>query len=278
MMLAFWCIWPLLLGSGEAAVTIELMPTADFNAANFPGAMYFKPVSPTTSNQRCNLDTPCSSCTPQTVCGGDIDLDLSSDSQLSFVWQAPVGKEIRIDGPERSRVEFQATVPCGTGDSSISFRYQDIEGTTFTPIVEGSNTGVLRYNADRSFVEIGKCAGCSKCEVYTRVQFDGPINDARFRRLMWTVPYNQANTLLGLQTYRYGTDLYCWIRGATLSRRLQGQTDGSRQLTNGNTFSLVDDVSILTPLPTPALGSGDTSDENKTDSISSASSICAMSL
>merc|ERR550525_658810 len=254
MMLAFWCIWPLLLGSGEAAVTIELMPTADFNAANFPGAMYFKPVNPTPSSQQCNLGT-----SSQTVCGGDIDLDLSSDSQLRFVWQAPVGKEIRIDGPERSRVEFQATVPCGTGDSSISFKYQDIEGTTFTPILQGSNTGVLMYNAGKSFVEIGKCAGCSKCEVYTRVQFDGPINDARFRRLMWTVPYDQSYTLLGLQTYRYGTDLYCWIRGATLSRRLQGQTDGSRQLTNGNTFSLVDDVSILTPLPTPALGSGDTS-------------------
>jgi len=127
---------------------------------------------------------------------------------------------------------------------SDPFKHQEISGTSFSPVVDGSNTVALTYNAGESFVEIGKCAYCDECELYTSIQFDGPINDARLRKLVWTVPYVQANTVPGPQTYHYGTDLYCWIRGATLSRRLGDATE-SRQLAAGNVFSLVDDADLV---------------------------------
>lgn len=49
----------------------------------------------------------------------------------------------------------------------------------------------------------------------------------------------QSNTVTGPQTYHYGTELYCWIRGATLARR---RLQAARQLTgafSGNSFKLV---------------------------------------
>lgn len=224
-------------------LTIELIPAAtDFSAASFQGAMTFKVVNPATSNQSCAVEAPAPEATPQTVCGGNINLDLSADTEVSFVWQAPPGKEIRIDGPSRSRVEFQATVPCGPSNfSDEAFKYQEIPGTSFTPVVDGSSTSALSYNANASFVMMGKCAGCSECEVYTRIQYDAPVTDARLRKLVWTVPYDNKNTLTGPQTYRYGTDLYCWIRGANPNRRLGQELAQSRQLAAVNTFSLVDD-------------------------------------
>jgi len=230
---------------------IAMEPTADFDAAsNWAGLMFFKVVSPNTTNQSCS--TSCSGCstpgigwTPPMECGGDITLDLSIHTELEISFQAPSGYEIQLDGPERSRIEFQAKVPCGPSGFS-AFKHQSIEGTNFAPVVAGSNVAGLAYNAASSFVEIGRCNGCDKCEEYTRVQYDGPVNNARFSKITWTVTYDSSNTLAGPQTYYYGTDLYCWIRGATLARRLQdageGQGSASRELKAafaGNEFKLV---------------------------------------
>mmetsp|Transcript_7874 Transcript_7874/g.12838 ORF Transcript_7874/g.12838 Transcript_7874/m.12838 type:complete len:293 (-) Transcript_7874:243-1121(-) len=247
-----------------AKLTIELQPTGDFSAADWAGAMYFKVVNPVTTNLACS--TTCDQCTvpgagwaTQTNCGGNISFNLSAHDELEFIFSAPSGYEVQIDGPERSRLEFQAKVPCGSGGSD-AYKYQDLQGSTFTPVATGSNTSMLTYNPSSSFVTLGKCMGCSQCEVYTRVQYDGPIAQARFSSISWTVSYNQSNTI-DKETYYYGTDLYCWIRGATLaSRRLQEDDVESapRELNafSGNSYKLIAVSSTSTSPSTAGSGSG----------------------
>mmetsp|Transcript_28808 Transcript_28808/g.67121 ORF Transcript_28808/g.67121 Transcript_28808/m.67121 type:complete len:274 (-) Transcript_28808:57-878(-) len=219
-----------------APLTITLNPTGDFEEATYVGSMYFKVTEPDTVGSSCE-NVPVTAGEQQIQCGGDITLDLSTQDELTISFKAPEGFEIEIDGPGRTRVEFQAKVPCG-GDGE--FKYQSFGGSTFTspgsteatpPQVLGSNTGVLNFNADSSFVELGRCDGCGGCEVYTRVQYDGPIDNARFTEISWTVKYNQSNVLDGPQTYRYGTETYCWIRDPN--------SGSGRRLSELNTFKLV---------------------------------------
>jgi len=213
---------------------IAMEPTADFDAAsNWAGLMFFKVVSPNTTNQSCS--TSCSGCstpgigwTPPMECGGDITLDLSIHTELEISFQAPSGYEIQIDGPERSRIEFQAKVPCGTSGFS-AFKYQSIEGTNFAPVVAGSNVAGLAYNAASSFVEIGRCNGCDKCEVYTRVQYDGPVNNARFSKISWTVTYDSSNTLAGpmVPTCIAGSGVQPWHAAFKILGKVKGVHLGS---------------------------------------------------
>eukprot|EP00516_Mucochytrium_quahogii_P002399 CAMPEP_0203760208 /NCGR_PEP_ID=MMETSP0098-20131031/13558_1 /ASSEMBLY_ACC=CAM_ASM_000208 /TAXON_ID=96639 /ORGANISM=" , Strain NY0313808BC1" /LENGTH=290 /DNA_ID=CAMNT_0050653685 /DNA_START=121 /DNA_END=993 /DNA_ORIENTATION=+ len=165
-------------------------------------------------------------------CQGTVGVDLSDIDIMQFSFQAGPGKAIALNGPDRTRFEFQAKVPCGKGtpisltptigeycteqQPNCAFaEYQDIKGNTFQPKIEGRNVTGFKYNADKSFVTIGRCEGCATCEIFTRLQFDGPVSNVEFESVTWSAKVDKAKTIKGRQTYSFGTDTYMWIRNPT---------------------------------------------------------------
>jgi hypothetical protein len=132
--------------------------------------------------------------------------------EISF--EAPEGQEIHISSSQdtfRVRVEFSAEADCDSNGFT--------EGSALTPEIVGSNVEALvaNYNPSNSFMEVGKCAqGCSKCEIFTRVEFS--TNETSFEgtisKITWSITYDSsifANTG-EVPDFTYGTDGYTWIR------------------------------------------------------------------
>jgi hypothetical protein len=205
------------------------------------GGWFFEPILPETS-RTCGFRCPMGpdlyteeTCPVEgtTACGGNITVDLSAQTaqgtgiesnQLVFEWKADADetKFIAIDGTGRTRIEFQATYDCDDQAST----YQEILGADISyefDFVErdSSVSHSYVYNADSSFMDIGKCDGCGSCEIYTRLQFD-PMDGAlrlSFESLTFRATYDPSLVEAGDQTYRWGTGLYTWMRDSQ-NRRL----------------------------------------------------------
>jgi len=238
-----------------SAMSITMEPTykitQSIDQKMFAGMLLFQPVEPVGNGITCQNVTFPGGYESQINCGGELDIDLSADNSIRFTFQAPKGYEIYIDGEERSRIEFQATVPCESAadnepiDTSQPIplpdpvHYAEVEGSQIQPTVIGSSTGFMsNYNADRSFVMLGRCAGCAECEIYTRIQVDPPIQKARFESISWTVSYDSSVVIQGPQNYSWGTELYCWIRGATIPEENRHRRTDPEPFA-GNTMGLV---------------------------------------
>merc|ERR1711879_600134 len=99
-------------------------------------------------------------------------------------------------------------------DCIIYEQSENFGGHLFSPkAVGGTGLAGLTYNSEASFVFVGKyydmgsgldVASEMHCEIYTRVQFDGPV-DALFEEISWNVSVNTTR-MLGAATYAYGTE------------------------------------------------------------------------
>lgn len=192
---------------------IENVPTEVLD--DFEG-FFFQPYVPApTLTANCYQKCPCSfipyletscECDLETVCGGQFSLDLSSHDEIHFIWDASSDdtKYISINGTGRTRIEFQGTVDCQ--DSFI----QELSGSEIQyeiddqGLVDTSAAGKYVYNRDQSFVTLGKCDGCSLCEIYTRLQFDpnqDGILDMNFKSLQFSVSYDPTLVVPGELEY-----------------------------------------------------------------------------
>lgn len=240
----------LLFLSASADVNIKLKPlmgAPDGLEDDFAG-LFFEPYAPTPTDPRSCYDyCPCNSpgspsdtcdCDAETVCGGSFPVDLSSNNKISFHWDASSNdtKYISIQGNGRTRVEFQGTVNCSTQQE------QEITGSDITFEIDDSGlesvaTQKYEYNADKSFIILGKCDGCSECEIYTRLQFDPKdgVLDLNLKSIEFSASYDSQKVLAGEQDFKWGTNMYCWMRDSS-NRRL----NRNRALEKENTYEILD--------------------------------------
>ena len=83
------------------------------------------------------------------------------------------------------------------------------------------------YNPDESFVTFGKFESCSEREIYTGFQFDpvaGTGLELNFKKVSFSVNYDQRDTIAGENKYAWGTNLHCWMRDSQHRRALSGPT------------------------------------------------------
>lgn len=137
---------------------------------------------------------------------GLLTFELEDTLTISFTSGSP-SKEIKISGDGRLRLEFQAVVDCST---------EAVQSPTPTVTFQGSNTvsAEAQYNAENSFLDVGRCEGCGQCEIYTRLEFDAP-QDMQFSAISWTVdlePSILPAEQQGEVSYTIGSNLYMWIR------------------------------------------------------------------
>lgn len=228
---------------------IELKPLLHNLVANqtsFNG-WYFEPFEPTpTSATNCTMKCPlwsgdtCQESEKELLCEGEIPLNLKTNNQISFSFlpSAISGTEyVYVHGDGRTRIEFQAKYDC-TGDQP----FQEIAGADISHTLthfDSSFVQLYEYDADASFINLGKCqGGGGECEVYTRLQFNtkDDVLSLKFKNLTWSASYNNsADWAPGGATYRWGTDLYSWVRDTSSRRAL---SDASRMLTNENVYEI----------------------------------------
>ena len=188
----------------SADVDIKLKPFFDGpEFEEYERFLLFEPYSPTPTEARSCYDyclecfyvpfpspidrETCDCEIEATVCGGTIPVDLSSNDKISFHWHASSNdtKYISIKGNERLRVEFQAIfLPCNVEyeqeihGSDITFEFDDAG-------LESVSAQKYTYNADESFLILGKYDGSSECEIFTRLQLDpkNGVLDLNFKDL-----------------------------------------------------------------------------------------------
>jgi len=203
-----------------ADVSIILEPTDAMSPAqNETSKLLFQVVEPQTE-VACSyvLDTSYQVPQGEHICESNLSVDLSDGSPdsntLKITFRAPSGHYIHLsdeDPEEESRIEFMAEVDCTeAGDLELDIVVQ-IMGLDGLP----NQTIMDRINAD-SFLTLGKCEYCSACEIFTRVEIDGPLDD-EITEITWEAQYNKSSAVQGEQTYLISTDRYGgWIRRATL--------------------------------------------------------------
>ena len=122
----------------------------------------------------------------------NISVSLDDDSSLKLAMYAGAAKKFAVrdlsgEDYQRVRFEFQAKVECGDGSP-----YQEIRGTEFTPVFEyvDGSPAMPGYDAENSFVSLGRCDYCGTCQIFTRLQFTGTAADAfngvEFTSVSWT--------------------------------------------------------------------------------------------
>jgi len=195
---------------------------------DFTGFFLFEPYNPSPNTPRsCYSSCSCGGtptdcdCDLETVCGGSFLADLSTKDTINFSWEASSNddKYISIKGSERTRVEFIAEYDCDVSPGVVEIRGSDIEYSIHSiegiGLVASSNSYV--YNAEKSFVILGKCDGCSECEIFTRLQFDPKdgVLDLNLKSLKYGVEYDSSSVIQGEFDYKWSTLTYCWMRGNT---------------------------------------------------------------
>ena len=145
-------------------------------------------------------------------CSGYFLLDLSNTSKttetLSFTFAAQTGKEVEMFPLSTKRIilEFSSIIYPDYGDEeeTPTAKEQVISGNNFvvspSSTLEGSNIEDLTYNATASYVVI-KPDG-----IHTRVRFDTLKNSTiLFKSVQWSVEYDPALVVDGIQEYAYTT-------------------------------------------------------------------------
>ena len=164
-------------------LNIKLKPLLDIpdEVDNDFAGFLFEPYEPSPSIPRTCYDScPCGGevencgCGLEKVCGGSFPANLSAKDAIGFHYDASSDdtKYISIKGSVgRTRIEFQGLYDCPVSPGIVEIIGTEIE---FDIDDEGLDTSSQSYvyNAGESFIILGKCDGCSQCEIYTRLQFD----------------------------------------------------------------------------------------------------------
>ena len=88
----------------------------------------------------------------ETVCGGDISLDLSAGDRLNLIWEVPIG--LRVQGWEGTEFEFRLSTA-----TECESTYQDVpqQKISFDFIDESGgdeHAQIYSHDESESFVEI----------------------------------------------------------------------------------------------------------------------------
>ena len=111
----------------------------------------------------CGGDADNCDCGAEHRCSGGITADLSANNKINFEWLASADetKWLEVVGNGRTRIEFQAIYDC-PGVTT----YQEISGADikweFEFVDNQGATQKYAYNAESSFVDLGKCDGCGE--------------------------------------------------------------------------------------------------------------------
>lgn len=214
--------------------------------------IYFQPFEPVPSSPlSCYDRCPCSmdpmnvadcDCDLETTCGGALEADLESASRINFHWDASAEEDkfVSITGTGRTRIEFQMEFNCSTGFGE--YKHSDYDGASmdyeFEFVTEdgfddaNGEAQSYTFNSGRSFVEFGKCDGCSNCVVSTRLQMD-PGSDGNLKLFFKSVTFGSLydNTVVveGNNTYDWSTSGYCWMRDSNKGRHVRENERLARQ-------------------------------------------------
>lgn len=225
--------------------------------------VFFEPYNPSPNTPRsCYSSCPCfgtptdCNCDLETVCGGSFLADLSTNDKISFSWEASSNddKYISIKGNESTQVKFQAKYDCDVSPGIV-------EGSDFQYTIDeyglDSSSNSYVFNAFESFVDLGKCDGCSECSIFTRLQFDPKdgVLDLNLKSLKYSVEYNSSSVIQGEFDYKWSTSGYCWMNG------------------DGNTYNLLD---LSTDSPGTTSPTSSPVKEGETSSASDISNVVAV--
>eukprot|EP00039_Didymoeca_costata_P019165 m.336486 g.336486 ORF g.336486 m.336486 type:complete len:339 (-) comp17866_c0_seq1:928-1944(-) len=224
----------------DLAISMKPMVTVPDNIDKFAG-FYFQPYEPTPSvDANCYETCPCSMdpknttgcfCDVENVCGGEVPLDLESNSKIIYHWDASSDdkKYISIKGQGRTRIELEMKYDCGSQQGP--YKFLEYDGTSMNYSFEfvtsdgyedaDGSAQSYQYNSGRSFVEFGKCDGCGSCLLSTRLQMDpgsdGNLN-LNFKSLTFSVSYDNTKVVSGTHDYEWSTSGYCWMRDSNKRR------------------------------------------------------------
>lgn len=252
--------------NGCSSLDIQLKPYTTEDGGlpedhqSFAG-FFFQPYKPAPNTPlECKDYCPCSfepdttttcDCDFETKCGSSFLADLSSGTSIVFHWDASSDntKYISIQGTQRTRVEFQGTVPCDSDGPTVGF--VEIQGDAIQFEIDAEGIGNLSqsfvYSPGDSFVSLGKCDGCGACEIYTRLQFDPKdgVLDLKLKSLTFSGDYDSAGVIQGEHEYEWSTLGYCWMRDSRDNRRTldhsRNEKDATsrRWLNGGNKYELL---------------------------------------
>jgi len=79
-------------------------------------------------------------------------------------------------------------------------------------------SNIAVYDRNESFVQIGRCDGCSQCKICTRLRFIPGVN-MDFTSIQWETAIPSEASVANFtnftnMTYTYSTDGYCWMKDA----------------------------------------------------------------
>jgi len=207
------------LAAADVSITFEptdaLAPAQEYHESS----LLFQAVEPPTE-VTCSYDDG----NEEMDCGAELPLDLSdgspTENTLKITFRAPSGHYIHIVDEERSRIEISLKVDCGIpGNNNGAQFYQSPPITSVHIKGIGSADSTVRDKVDMesSFVDLGKCDGCGDCEIFSRIELTGPLDD-KITEVSWEVQYDKSLVVPGEQTYFMHSDGYMWIRSAIWER------------------------------------------------------------
>ena len=241
-----------IFNSNPSEVEIHLQANTSLTtlvgASNY--ALLFQPVMPPSlmsCSEQCACptlpgETTCE-CFMETVCGGDISLDLSAGDRLNLIWEVPDG--LRVQGWEGTEFEFRSTA------TECESTYQDVpqQKISFDFIDESGgvdeHTQIYSHDESESFVEID-----ASCSIFSRLQFRSLL-DIQFTTLKISAQYDAEKVGKGERVYSWATNSYMWMRrpeGGTIEFLGTNSTSGPEDIVSNP--STASDLFLPTSFPT----------------------------